>query len=371
MISREFWERHEREWLASYAVKSGESKGRRYPEKEHGLRSAFQRDRDRIVHSTAFRRLEYKTQVFVNHEGDHYRTRLTHTLEMAQIAKTIARALQLNEDLTETIALGHDLGHGPFGHAGEWALHDLMRPHGGFEHNLHCLRIVEELEESYANFPGLNLTFEVREGLRKHVKKRFRSLEADVVDYADEIAYNCHDLDDGIRAGFLDEELLRQASLWMEAKRYVERKASRAAPAVKTRMAVRLLINRLVGNLLEETERNLNRYHFRKPTDLSRTDAQVVAFSKPVARQVKELKQFLLDHLYHHHRVVRMTEKGQRFIKELFHSYEQKPEQLPPQTLKRVKKGGLQRAICDYIAGMTDRFALDEYNRFFSPYERV
>lgn len=371
MISRQLWEQREVEWLAPYALKSGESKGRRHPEKEHDLRTAFQRDRDRIVHSTAFRRLEYKTQVFVNHEGDHYRTRLTHTLEMTQIAKTIARALRLNEDLTETVALSHDLGHGPFGHAGEWALHELMSRHGGFEHNAHCLRIVDELEESYSNFPGLNLTFEVREGLRKHAKKRFRSLEADVVDYADEIAYNCHDLDDGIRAGFLDEELLRRAKLWVDVKNYVERKAGASSATVKTRMAVRLLINRLVGDLLAETEKNLKRYHIKSPTDLSRTEAQVVAFSKPVGRNVSELKRFLMEHLYLHHRVVRMTEKGQRFLKELFHSYEEKPKQLPPQVLARAKKDGLHRAICDYMAGMTDRFALDEYNRFFSPYERV
>src|SRR3989338_6871557 len=225
MITRFILEQKEREWLASYALKSGDSKGRAYPEKEHAFRTAYQRDRDRIIHSSAFRRLEYKTQVFVNHEGDHYRTRLTHTLEMSQIARTIGRALRLNEDLIETIALAHDLGHGPFGHAGQEALSELMKGHGGFEHNQQCLRIVEKLEESYSGFPGLNLTFEVREGLRKHAKNRVRILEADTVDYADSIAYNGHDLDDGLRAGLLDIDALERIKLWREVNRYISRKS--------------------------------------------------------------------------------------------------------------------------------------------------
>src|SRR3989338_989314 len=225
MITRFILEQKEREWLASYALKSGESRGRRYPEKEHAFRTAYQRDRDRIIHSSAFRRLEYKTQVFVNHEGDHYRTRLTHTLEMSQIARTIGRALRLNEDLIEAIALAHDLGHGPFGHAGQDALSQLMKKHGGFEHNQQCLRIIEKLEESYTGFSGLNLTFEVREGLRKHVRKRMPSLEAEGVDFADSIAYNGHDLDDGLRAGLLDIDALERVKLWYEVNRYIKEKS--------------------------------------------------------------------------------------------------------------------------------------------------
>ena len=371
MITRVSLEHHEREWLASYAIKSAKTKGRVYPEREHDFRTAFQRDRDRIVHSTAFRRLEYKTQVFVNHEGDHYRTRLTHTLEMSQIARTIGRALRLNEDLVETIALAHDLGHGPFGHAGQDALSELMKGHGGFEHNEQCLRIVEKLEESYSGFPGLNLTFEVREGLRKHARKRIPSLEAEVVDFADSIAYNGHDLDDGLRAGLLDVDMLNEIKLWREINRYIQHQSLSASQTIKVKIAIRLLINRMVSDLISETAKNIKRYRIEKPSDLARSRAQVVGFSKDLEKKVAELKKFLMEHLYLHHRVVRMTEKGKRFIKELFHLYVETPEQLPPHVRKRAKQDGLYRAVCDYIAGMTDRFALDEYHKLFSPYERV
>ena len=371
MITRTSLERHEREWLAPYAIKSAETKGRTYPEKEHDFRTAFQRDRDRIVHSTAFRRLEYKTQVFVNHEGDHYRTRLTHTLEMSQIARTIGRALRLNEDLIETIALAHDLGHGPFGHAGQDALSELMKGHGGFEHNQQCLRIIEKLEESYSGFPGLNLTFEVREGLKKHARKKIPSLEAEVVDFADSIAYNGHDLDDGLRADLLDVESLRKIKLWQEVDRYIQRKSLSANQTIKIKIAIRLLINRMVSDLISETVKSIKRYKIQKPFDLARSRHKIVRFSKSLEQKVLELKNFLMDNLYHHYRVVRMTEKGKRFIKELFKLYVDEPQQLPPQVRKRAEEDGVYRAVCDYLAGMTDRFALDEYNRFFSPYERV
>ncbi len=371
MITRVLLERHEHEWLASYAIKSAETKGRTYPEKEHDFRTAFQRDRDRIVHSTSFRRLEYKTQVFVNHEGDHYRTRLTHTIEMSQIARTIARALGLNEDLVEAIALAHDLGHGPFGHAGQDALSELMKGHGGFEHNQQCLRIVEKLEESYASFPGLNLTFEVREGLRKHARKRIPSLEAEVVDFADSIAYNGHDLDDGLRAGLLEISSLKQIKLWQEIDRYIQGKSASAGQTIKIKIAIRLLINRMVGDLISEAVKNIKRYKIKKPSDFAHSRVKVVGFSKALGAKVLELKNFLTENLYHHHRVVRMTEKGKRFIKELFSLYVDEPQQLPPHVRKRAEEDGLHRSVCDYIAGMTDRFALDEYNRLFSPYERV
>ncbi len=371
MITRTLLEQREREWLAPYAIKSEETKGRAHPEKEHDFRTAYQRDRDRIVHSTAFRRLEYKTQVFVNHEGDHYRTRLTHTIEMSQIARTIGRALRLNEDLIEAIALAHDLGHGPFGHAGQDALSELMKGHGGFEHNKQCLRIVEQLEESYAGFPGLNLTFEVRQGLNKHEKKRTPSLEADVVDYADSIAYNGHDLDDGLRAGLIDPAQLEKIKLWQELNRYIQHKSIKTNPTIRIKIAIRLLINRMVGDLIEQSAKNIERYKIKKSADYIRLNREVICFSKEISSKVNEIKLFLTENLYHHYRVVRMTEKGKRFIKELFHLYIDRPEQLPPHVRRRTSQDNFYRAVCDYIAGMTDRFALDEYNRLFSPYERV
>jgi dGTPase len=371
MVKRESLEKQEGERLASYAIKSGDSRGRKHHEREHDFRTAFQRDRDRIVYCTAFRRLEYKTQVFVNHEGDHYRTRLTHTMEMSLIARTIGRTLRLNEDLIEAIALAHDLGHGPFGHAGQMALSALMRKHGGFEHNRQCIRIIENLEESYSGFPGLNLTAEVREGLKKHVRKRVKSLEADVVDLADAIAYNCHDLDDGLRAGLLDAEKVGEIKLWREASQYINQKSKRASAQVKIKIGVRLLMNRLVGGLVSETALNIKRYGIKTPEDYQKSKHQIVCFRETIDKKAKELKRYLTEHLYQHYRVVRMTEKGQRYIRELFHVYIDKPRQLPPHVLKRAERDGIYRAVCDYIAGMTDRFALDEYQRLFTPYEQV
>ena len=264
-------EKHEGEYLSSFAVRASQSRGRVYPEKEHNTRTAFQRDRDRIVHSTAFRRLEYKTQVFVNHEGDHYRTRLTHSLEVSQIARTVARSLGLNEDLTEAVALAHDLGHGPFGHAGEWALTRKMKNHGGFEHNRQSLRIVEKLEHSYADFPGLNLTFEVREGLKKHdydvkagkrVHKGFYSLEAQLVNIADEIAYDSHDLDDGLRSQILSLEKVRELRLWKEIEEYINKNYKKESldRSAKNYLTIRLLINRQVMDLLENTEKRIKKF---------------------------------------------------------------------------------------------------------------
>ncbi|HXV27514.1 MAG TPA: deoxyguanosinetriphosphate triphosphohydrolase [bacterium] len=364
--------------LAPYAIKSSETRGRQYPEKEHELRTPFQRDRDRIIHSTAFRRLQYKTQVFVNHEGDHYRTRLTHTLETSQIARSIARALRLNEDLVETVALAHDLGHGPFGHAGEWALEEIMKDHGGFEHNVHCLRIVEKLEDSYPDFPGLNLTFETREGLKKHpehfYKNRsdhFRSLEAELVDLADEIAYNSHDLDDGLRAELLNESQLSGIFLWDESLRYIRKKYKKISDAHIKRLAIRLIINRQVTDVVETTLGNLKRSGIETLKDVQRLAKPAVGFSDAMRRHHAQLKKFLNQNLYRHYRVVRMTDKGQRFIKALFQVYLQKPDSLPPEVGTRLKKEGVHRAVCDHIAAMTDRFALDEYRRFFEPYERV
>lgn len=376
MMTRLEYERIEENLCAPYAQRSSESQGRVYPEKEHDFRTAFQRDRDRIIHSTAFRRLQYKTQVFVNHEGDHYRTRLTHTLETCQIARTIARVLHLNEDLVEAIALAHDLGHGPFGHAGEWALAEMMKDHGGFDHNIQALRIVEKLEESYDAFPGLNLTFETREGLKKHPERfyrdrrqRFRTLEAEVVDIADEIAYNTHDLDDGLRAGMLEEQHTAKIKLWKEASLYIQRKKKKIEGFKRRRLLIRLIMNRLVTDLVKTTAARIEKLDIRTVKDLQKTQRPVVQFSPAVAEQHKELRAFLHQHLYRHHRVIRMTDKAQRFLKALFQSYLHNPEQLPPEVQR--KADGIHRAICDYLAGMTDRFALDEYKRLFEPYERV
>ena len=366
------------EWLAPYAIQSAHSRGRKWPEKEHEGRTAFQRDRDRIIHSTAFRRLQYKTQVFVNHEGDHYRTRLTHTLETSQIARSIGRMLRLNEDLIEAVSLAHDVGHGPFGHAGEWALHDLMKGHGGFEHNAQCLRIVEELEESYPDFPGLNLTFEVREGLKKHPEKlygkqtaRFRSVEAEVVDQSDEIAYTCHDLDDGLRAGMISETELEEVALWRETQAYIGKKYSRIGDLQRKRLAIRLLINRLVMDLVDATGRHLKKEGILSVADLQKSKRPLAVFSPPLDKKKEELRKFLHWHLYQHYRIIRMTEKGQRVIRSLFEAYLKKPGQLPPSVRSRVEKDGLYRAVCDYLAGMTDRYVQDEYKRLFEPFERV
>lgn len=377
-LTRISFEKREDADLAPYAVKSFKTRGREYPEKEHELRTAFQRDRDRIIHSTAFRRLQYKTQVFVNHEGDHYRTRLTHTLETCQITRTISRALKLNEDLAEAIALAHDLGHGPFGHAGEWALQELMKDHGGFEHNVQCLRIVEKLEESYPEFPGLNLTFETREGLKKHPEhfyrdrtKRFRSLEADVVDLADEIAYCSHDLDDGLRSELIHEEQVGPLHLWKEALQYIRKRYTNLSAVQKKRLAIRLIINRLVMGVIEASQNEIRKWGIESPKDLQKLRRPLIVFSADIQSQKNEIKKFLYKNLYQHYRVVRMTDKAQRFLKALFQVYLQKPEQLSPEILRHRKEEGIRRVICDYLAGMTDRFALDEYKRFFEPYERV
>ncbi|MBN1689251.1 MAG: deoxyguanosinetriphosphate triphosphohydrolase [Candidatus Omnitrophica bacterium] len=377
-ISRQSYQETEAQILAPYAVWSAHSRGRKYPEKEHHSRTAFQRDRDRIIHSTAFRRLQYKTQVFVNHEGDHYRTRLTHTLEVAQISRSLCRALALNEDLAEAIALAHDLGHGPFGHAGEMVLQEMMKDHGGFEHNQQSLRIVEKLEESYPDFPGLNLTHETLAGLKKHFhvgasspSGKMRFLEAEIVDVADEIAYISHDLDDGLRSALIQEPDLEGIELWRDACRYIHRKYKTLTAEKKRRLGIRLLINRLVTDLVESTEKRIGKFRICRLTDIRKVEQPVVVFSSKIKGQVKQLKQFLGCNLYGHYRVVRMTDKGQRCLKSLFEIYLQKPEQFPREILLKCKKEGIRRTICDYLAGMTDRFALDEYKRFFEPYERV
>lgn len=355
---------------------ASQSRGRKYAEPEHAIKTAFQRDRDRILYSTAFRRLQYKTQVFVNHEGDHFRTRLTHTLETCQISRTLARALRLNEDLAEAIALGHDLGHGPFGHAGEWALKEMMREHGSFEHNVQSLRIVEILEESYPDFKGLNLSFETLEGLKKHPErfyrdrsKRFRTLEAELVDVADEIAYCSHDLDDGLRAGLICEDQLSQVALWQQACREIGKKQRFLSKSKGTPAGIRSILNLMVMDLIEHSAKRIAEAGLTSLSDLQKTQKKLVGFSPAMARWHVELKKFLMKNLYQHYRVVRMTDKGQRFLKALFTAYLSQPKLLPPEVVHRGHEEGLPRAVCDYVAGMTDRFAVQEYKRLFEPHE--
>jgi dGTPase len=385
MVGREEFEAREAAALAPYAMRSRDSRGRRHPEPEHPFRMVFQRDRDRIIHSSAFRRLEYKTQVFVNHEGDYYRTRLTHTMEAAQVTRTLARALALNEDLAETVALAHDLGHTPFGHAGERTLDRLMEHHGGFDHNGQSLRIVEVLEERYPNFRGLNLSWEVREGIVKHSTRYDRPqvleydaslapcLEAQIVDFADEVAYNAHDVDDGLKSGMLDHDELATVPIWADAMREVSQKAPNASVAILHYQAVRTLIDWMVRDLTETLLARISDDGIDSLDGVRAVKPRLVDFSPSMTARHLELKTFLYDRLYTHHRVTRMTQKADRIMSALFEVYMTEPRQLPPHVLRRTVEEDetVPRVIADYIAGMTDRFALEEYKKLFDPYERV
>ena len=366
--------------LAPYAAQPERSAGRRHPEAPPGTRTEFQRDRDRIIHSTAFRRLEYKTQVFVNHEGDLFRTRLTHSLEVAQIARSVARRLDVNEDLVEAISLAHDLGHTPFGHAGQDALNDCMAPHGGFEHNLQSLRVVDLLEERYGAFDGLNLTFETREGILKHcsrtnaealgdVGRRFLTggqacVEAQIANLADEIAYNNHDIDDGLRSGLLDIDQLLGVPLFAEQHRQVLATFPALAGRRVIHETIRRIIDLLVSDLVNESLRRIEAARPASLDDVRRAPA-LVGFSAPVRSQANELKSFLFHNLYRHPEVFRMTVKAARVIQDLFTAFEQTPRLLPAEHCERVDSLGA-RAIADYIAGMTDRYAIREHRRLFS-----
>jgi dGTPase len=380
---REELESREEQFLAPYAVKSKQSRGRVHAEKDHPYRTNFQRDRDRIIHSTAFRRLEYKTQVFVNHEGDHYRTRLTHTLEVAQISRSIARALSLNEDLAEAIALVHDVGHTPFGHAGEETLDQIMKDHGGFEHNRQTLRVVDLLEEKYTDFPGLNLTYEVREGIMKHetlydhpIPKDFKpdqkaTLECQLVSLADEIAYHCHDVDDGLASDILKEEELSRIALWSDLVKNLELRRDDLSSSQRRHQMVRLLIDFEVSDLIEETNRKLKEHRVESLEDVRMAGENVVQFSEPTRKLNRQLKDFLFERMYRHYRMVRMADKARRIIARLFEVYLENSDQLPPSFRRQFKDEDKMQLICDYIAGMTDRFALQEYKKLFDPFERV
>lgn len=376
--------------LAVYAATSATTRGRRHREFAPAYRSEYQRDRDRIIHSAAFRRLEYKTQVFVNHEGDLFRTRLTHSIEVAQVARSIARALQLNEDLTEGIALAHDLGHTPFGHAGQDALNACMQAHGGFEHNLQSLRVVDELEERYAEFPGLNLTFETREGILKHCSRRNAetlgevgerflnrtqpSLEAQLTNLADEIAYNSHDVDDGLRSGLIDVDTLCEVALFREQYEIVRARY----PDLPARRTIHEVVRRLIGcQVIDLVETSSVRLAEAAPDDITAVrnhSEPLISFSEAMLERNHELKRFLRTRLYRHYRVHRMTTKAARSLTALFGAFHDDPRLLPDDAFRHAQdmettggESGRARAVADYIAGMTDRYAIAEYDRVFNP----
>ena len=367
--------------LAPYAARSTVSRGRRFSEDSPGSRTEFQRDRDRIIHSTAFRRLEYKTQVFVNHEGDLFRTRLTHSIEVAQIARSIARNLRLNEDLIEAISLAHDLGHTPFGHAGQDALNACMKNHGGFEHNLQSLRVVDALEERYGAFDGLNLMFETREGILKHcslanakklgdigqrfIDKKQPTLEAQVANLADEIAYNNHDIDDGLRSGLLTQAQLDEIDFYARHHREV----GAAYPGISGRRAIhetiRRMINALIVDLIQASQQRIQQAALKTVDDVRNAPA-LITFSEPMQAEAASLKRFLRDNLYQHYQVNRMTSKARRIIGELFNAFMGEPKLLPPDYQVAAGEVAQQaRKVADYVAGMTDRYAMREHRRLF------
>ena len=377
MITRFDLEKLESSTLAPFAVKSGESQGRQHPEEEHQYRTRFQRDRDRIIHTSAFRRLEYKTQVFVYHEGDYYRTRLTHSLEVAQIARSICKSLQLNEDLAESVALSHDLGHPPFGHTGQDVLNRLMKDHGGFEHNKQSLRIVKLLEKRYPEFDGLNLTWDVLEGICKHTKDeenpitsaegvKYPSLEAQIADFADGIAYNAHDLDDGITSDLLDLDQLRKVALWKENEDRFDKKYSGLDFKLKKYQVVRSIINELTTDLREATSKNIVDHKVTSVDDVRRASIRIATFGKEVAEKNKELKKFLHKNMYSHRKVLRMEFKAGLTLDGIFAAYMKMPGLLPESVLKNEAHGTLERRMCDYVSGMTDRYALNEHKNLYS-----
>ncbi len=380
-LGREALEDREARDLAPFAARSRDSRGRARPEPDHPYRPRFARDRDRIVHSTAFRRLESKTQVFIIDEGDHYRTRLTHTLEVAQVGRTAARALGLNEDLVEAVALAHDLGHAPFGHAGSEALEECLRGHGGFEHNRQSLRVVDLLERRDPRYRGLNLTFEVRESILKKKPapaggtplpqdfdpRAAPLLEAQLVDLADEVAYLAHDLDDAVRSGILPDRAVRELELGRRAEHLAGERHGDDPPR---RARVSALIELLVTDLVEATAARLARERVRSTADVRAFGGRLVGFSGDVARAAAELKERLFESVYRHWRVMRMWRKAKRFVTALFTAHVEAPDTLPPEWRRWADECGLERAVCDYVAGMTDRFAQQEFERLFHPFEK-
>jgi dGTPase len=379
--SRQELEKIEARSLAPYAMRSKDTKGRAFPDTEPEYRTVFQRDRDRVLYTTAFRRLEYKTQVFFNYEGDYFRTRLTHTLEVAQIGRTIARALGANEDLVEVICLAHDLGHSPFGHAGEFTLARLMKDYGGFDHNKQSLRIVTELEKRYPDFPGLNLTWEVREGIVKHESEYDISdakdfdpdlrgnLETQICNVADELAYTVHDLDDGLRSRMISPKLLEGIALWEILVKTIEWRGPELEDMDRHQM-IRELSGVLVTDLVKATDGRLKESGVKTAEDIQKLAYNLIGYSEDMQRRNREMKDFLYNKLYRHYRVVRMQVKAERILTDLFNAYHTEPSILPDHVQTSIEGRSLERTICDYIAGMTDRFATEEHQRLNDPFMR-
>jgi dGTPase len=379
MLSREQLELHEDQILSPYGLRSRDTKGRAFPDKEPRYRTSFQRDRDRVIHTSAFRRLEYKTQVFINFEGDYFRTRLTHTLEVAQIGRTIARALGTNEDLIEAICLAHDLGHAAFGHSGEATLDALMREHGGFDHNRQSLRIVTELEQRYPDFPGLNLTWEVREGIVKHETeydvsdaKEFNPdlrghLEAQIANAADELAYTTHDLDDGLRSGMITPSDCASLDMWKLMIKEVGWNGAELDDLTRHRL-IRKLIGLLVTDVVQATGTRIQQSGAKSSLDIQKLDHNVIGYSDEMQARNRQLKDFLFKNLYNHPRVVRMHAKAEKVLTDIFMAYANTPAMLPYDFQSLVEERGLYRTVCDYLAGMTDRYAIQEYEKLFDPH---
>ena len=362
--TREQMEATERATLAPFAQKSGESRGREYPEQSHAFRTEFQRDRARIIHSRAFRRLEYKTQVFLNGTGDHLRTRLTHSIEVASISRTIARALTLNEDLAETIALAHDLGHTPFGHSGEEVLAESMREHGGFEHNRQSLRVVELLENAYPDFPGLNLTFEVREGLHKHERSAgFPSLEAQIADLADEITYYSHDLDDAVDFNILSAAQLAENEVWKRSQRHVLTRHPAAREPELHNLIIRNIIDVQVQDVVTTSAASISNANPKDSDDVRKQPAKLIHYSDDLRKANAALRKFLYANVYYHPRVAKVNQRACGMLKKVFESYVVDPKQLGEVATRRLEQEGLHRTVCDYVAGMTDRYLIEEYGR--------
>ena len=380
-FDRNLLEELEDKALAPYGMRSKNTKGRAYLDGEPDYRTSFQRDRDRILHTTAFRRLEYKTQVFLNLEGDYFRTRLTHTLEVAQIGRTLARALGGNEDLVESICLAHDLGHSPFGHSGEVALARLMKDFGGFDHNKQSLRIVTELEQRYPEFPGLNLTWEVREGMVKHESEYDISdarefspelrgnLETQIANVADELAYTTHDLDDGLRSGMITPQTLDGVALW-EILRETYKWQGEVLDEIERHRMIRQLVGLMVTDMLKATETRIKESKVKSALDIQKLKHNIIGYSEEMQRRNREIKDLLYRKLYRHFRVVRMQVKAERVITDLFNAYRAEPAILPDHVQFFIEKRGLERTICDHIAGMTDRYAIEEHQKLFNPFEK-
>ena len=367
-------EADERRVLARFAQKSGDSRGRKFPEPSHGYRMEFQRDRARIIHSRAFRRLEYKTQVFLNGTGDHLRTRLTHSIEVASISRTIARSLSLNEDLAETIALAHDLGHSPFGHSGEEMLAECMQEHGGFEHNRQSLRVVELLENAYPNFSGLNLTFEVREGLRKHQalydpptpeeeKYRCPSLEAQIANVADEITYYSHDLDDAVDFEILNAPQLEEDAVWQRSHRAVLRRYPQAREPELHKLIIRDIIDAEVQDVVITSAQSIVDVGVQSADEVRKQPSPLIRYSDDLSEANRELRRFLYQNVYYHPRVAEVNRRACEMLRKVFEAYVVDPDRLGEAAAKRIEAEGLHRTVCDYIAGMTDRYLIEEYAR--------